>query len=125
MGDFFGCLLLCVFDAFRFPNQIYLDLTGIFHFFLDLLCKVMSQNNHLILADLLGLHHDPHLAAGLNGIRFLNALERGRNALQLLQPLDVVLQILAAGTGTGCGNGIRRLNEARDDGPGRNRHGPW
>ena len=118
MGEFFDGLLLCVFDALRLADEIDLDLAGIFHLFLDLLGQVAGQDHHLILVDLLGLHHDTDLTAGLNGICLLNTLEGGGDALKLLQPLDVVLQILAPGAGTGRGNSVRRLHQTSHDGPG-------
>ena len=89
-----------------------LDLAGIFHLFLDLLGQVPGQDDHLVLADLLGLHHDADFAAGLDGIGLLHAGVAAGDGLQLFQALDVVLQVFAAGAGPGRGNSIRRLNEA-------------
>ena len=84
-----------------------LDLAGVFHLFLDLLGQVPGQDDHLVLADLLGLHHHADLTAGLDGKGLINAGIGAGDGLQLLQTLDVVLQILTAGAGAGGGNGIR------------------
>ena len=44
-----------------------LDLTGVFQLILDLFGNVPGQQDHLVLADLLGLDHDADLTARLNG----------------------------------------------------------
>ena len=52
---------------------MHLDLAGILHLFLDLLGEVPGKDDHLVLADLVGLHHHADLAAGLDGIGLLHA----------------------------------------------------
>ena len=112
-GAFF---LFRVFDGGRLAQDVHLDLAGIFHLFLDLFGKLARQNDHLVLADLVGLDHHAHLAAGLNGIGLVDAGIAAGDLLKLLEALDVVLQILAAGAGTGGRDRIRRLHEAGNDG---------
>ena len=80
--------LLCVFDHFGLPQDMDLDLTGIFHLFLNLLGQVPGQNDHLVLADLLGLHHDTDLAAGLD------ALDRDDPHAMCEELGDVLMQVV-------------------------------
>ena len=54
---------------------MHLDLAGIFQLVLDALCQLTGQDNHLVLADLLGLDHDADLAACLDGIGLIYTLE--------------------------------------------------
>ena len=89
-----------------------LDLTGISELILDLLGDIPCEQDHLILADLFGLDHDANLAAGLNGIGACDAGKALGDFLKLFKTLDVVLYILAARTGAGSGDSVRRLNEA-------------
>ena len=91
--------LFRVLDDLGLPQDVDLDLTGVLHFLLDLLGQVPGQDDHLVLADLLGPHHDPHLAAGLDGIGLIHAGIGAGDGLQLLQTLDVVLQVLPPGAG--------------------------
>ena len=93
-----------------------LDLTGIRHFRFDLLCDISCEKNHLVFRDFLRLYHDADLAAGLNGIRACNAREAARNLFQLFQTLDIVFNVFTAGTRTGGGNRISRLNQAGNHG---------
>ena len=57
------------------------------------------------------LHHDAHLATGLDGVGALDALVGVRDLLQLLQTLDVGVERFLAGAGTGGGNGVGGLHE--------------
>ena len=55
---------------------------------------------------LVGVGDHAHLAAGLDGVGVLDAREAARHRLQLLQPLDVLLQRLAAGAGAAGADGV-------------------
>ena len=88
-----------------------LDLAGIFQFVFNAVGQLPGQDDHLVLADLLGFDHDPDLAAGLDGVGLLHAGIAAGDLLQLLQTLDIVLQVLTAGTGPGGGNGVGRLDQ--------------
>ena len=59
-------------------------------------------------------------SAALNRIALVHAVEAVRNLFQLLQPLDVVLNALAAGAGPRGGNRVRRLHQHRFHGLGFN-----
>ena len=98
--------LFCVINSTVFTDYVNLDLPGIFEFLFDLLGDIPGQEHHLVLADLVGLDHHAHLAAGLNGIGLVDAGIAAGDLLKLLEALDVVLQILAAGAGTGSGNRV-------------------
>ena len=80
-----------------------LDLAGIGQFLFDLLCNISCQQDHFVFANLLRLDHYADLASSLNGIGALDAGEGLGDFLQLFKALDVVLDILAAGTGSACG----------------------
>ena len=95
-------ILFRVLDDLGLPQDVDLDLTGVLHFLLDLLGQVPGQDDHLVLADLLGPHHDPHLAAGLDGVGLIHAGIGAGDGLQLLQTLDVVFVVFASCGGT-CG----------------------
>ena len=87
--DLFGVL-----DDLGLPEQMDFDLTGVLQLVLNLLGNVPGQQDHLVLTDDLGLDHDTHLAAGLDGEGFLHPVEGGGDLLQGLQALDIVLQVL-------------------------------
>ena len=94
--------LLGVFHCAAFADHVHLDLAGIIQLFLDLLGDGTGQQNQLVVADGIRFYHDAHLAAGLHGKGVFHALEAAADLFQILQPLDVAFQVLAAGTGP-CG----------------------
>ena len=67
--------LLGVLDGLGFPDQIDLDLSGVFQLVLDLLGDLPGQQHHTVLADLLRLDHDADLPAGLDGVGLIHAGE--------------------------------------------------
>src|SRR6266542_388039 len=85
-----------IFDGPRLPDHGDLDLAGILQLRLDLLGHVAREPECLVVAQATGLDDDAQLAAGLNGKGLLNSLETVGDVLELLQPLDVGLQDLAA-----------------------------
>ena len=91
--------LFCVIDGAALADDIDLDLAGVIQRVLDLLRDLAGQQDDLIVADHVGLDHDAHFTASLNGKGLFHALEAGRDLLQIFQTLDVALDILAAGTG--------------------------
>ena len=93
-----------------------LDLTGILELALDALGQLAGEDDHIVLAHLLGLDHHADLAARLNGVGGLDAGVGAGDLLELFEALDVVLDVLAAGAGTGGGDGVGGLHEAGDDG---------
>ena len=90
------CRLFCVFGAAGFADDVYADLTGIFQLLFDALGHFLGQHPGAVIGDILGLDHDAHLAAGLDGKALLHAGEGIGDLLQLFQALDVVFQALAA-----------------------------
>ena len=82
------------------------------------ICLAMSRASTTASAsrDLLRLDHDADLAAGLHGVGLLDALVRVGDRLELLEPLDVALERLAAGTGASGRDGVGGLHEDGLDG---------
>ena len=74
-----------------------LDLTGILELALDALGQLAGEDDHIVLAHLLGLDHHADLAARLNGVGGLDAGVGAGDLLELFEALDVVLDVLAAG----------------------------
>src|SRR5437773_8243236 len=89
--------LLGVLDRARLAYDRHLDLTRVLERFLDLLRDVAREPRGREVIDLLGLHDDADLATRLDRERLLDALEAVRDALELLQTLQVVRDDLAAG----------------------------
>src|SRR5207237_10176193 len=83
-------LLFLVFHRAGLADHRDLDLTRVLQRVLDLLCDVAGEPCRLKIVELLGLDHDPDLAARLDRERFLDAREAVRDAFELLAPLDVV-----------------------------------
>ena len=75
----------------------------------------MGQENHVVLADLLGLDHDADLAARLDGVCLVDAGIGAGQLLQLLQTANVVFHILTAGAGAGSGDGVGGLHQTSND----------
>lgn len=93
--------LLGVFHCAALADHVHLDLAGIIQLFLDLLGDGTGQQNQLVVADGIRFYHDAHLAAGLHGKGVFHALEAAADLFQILQPLDVAFQVLAAAPGRG------------------------
>ena len=89
-----------------------LDLAGICKLGFDLLGDVSREQNHLVFTDGLRLDHDTNLATGLNRIGTGNSREALGDLFQLLQTLDIILNVLTAGAGTGSGDRVGSLYEA-------------
>ena len=90
-------VLLGVVDGLGLPQDVNLDLTGVGELLLDLLGDVAGEQDHLILADVLGLDHDADLAARLDGVGARDAGEALGDLLELFEALDVVFDVLAPG----------------------------
>ena len=58
--------LSCVFDCSAFPDDIDLDLSGVFDLFLDLFAYISCKQYHIVIFDLFGLDYDTNLTACLN-----------------------------------------------------------
>ena len=109
---------LGIFNGFGLAEEVDLDLTGVLKLLLDLSGDVPGEQDHLVLGYLLGLDHYAYLAPGLDSVARLNALEGACELLKLFKTLDVAFNVLAARAGTRGGDGVRRLDEAGDDGVG-------
>src|SRR5262245_5635763 len=100
-------------DGPRFADDRDLDLTGILELALDAAGDVFRQPDRLLVGDVLALHHDADLAAGLQRERLRDTLERVGDALELLEPLHVRLQDVAPGAGARGRDGVGRLHDHR------------
>ena len=69
-----------------------------------------------VVVDLGRLDHHAHLATGLHRVAALDAGLRGRDLLERLEPLDVVLHRLAAGARAGGRDRVGGLHEHGLDG---------
>ena len=58
IGSLILVRVLGVFHSLGFPDDIDLDLAGVFQLGLDLLGNVPGQEDHIVLGDHLGLDHD-------------------------------------------------------------------
>src|SRR6476469_10108160 len=83
----------------RLTDHGHLDLAGVLEPALDLAGDLVAEQGGGVVVDLLRLDHYPHLAAGLHGVHPVDAALGARDLLQRLEPLDVVLQALAAASG--------------------------
>src|SRR5713226_1022634 len=84
--------LFGVFDGPRLADHRDPDLPGKAQLSLDAFGDVPRHQLGSGVIDLLRLDQDPDLAAGLDGVRLLDSLERVGDLLQLFQPLDVSLE---------------------------------
>src|SRR6266849_4277390 len=90
---------LGVVDRARLPNDGHFDLARVFELVLDAARDVLREPDGLLVRDLLALDHDADLAAGLQRERLRHALEGVGDAFQLLEPLHVGLEDVAARAG--------------------------
>ena len=75
----------------------------------------MRQQNRRVVVDLLRLDDHSDLAARLQRVHLLHPRPRRRQFLERLEPLDVVLERLAAGAGTRRRDRVRRDQQHRLD----------
>src|SRR3954470_12417311 len=104
---------LRVVDGTRLADHRHLDLARILELVLNPPRDVLRQPDRLFVRDLLALDHDADLAPGLEGERFRDAFERVGNSFELLEPLYIRLEDVAAGAGPGRGDGVRCLHDHR------------
>src|SRR6202034_2100837 len=91
------------------------DLPWIGQFLFDLLGDVAGDHLGLDVVDVVGLDHDPDLAARLHGEDLLDTLVAAGYLLEALQALDVHLKRLAARTRAAAADRIRGLGQHRLD----------
>src|SRR6266849_2067781 len=106
---------LRVFDGPRLADHCDPDLAWKAKLRFDSLSDVSRHQLGSRVVDLLRLDQDPNLAAGLDGVRLLDALERVGDFLQLFQPLDVGLERLTPSTGASRRDGVCRDQQERLD----------
>jgi len=79
------------------------------------MCDIPRKDDHIVIIDLLRLHHDANLTARLNGKGLFNAREAVGNLLKLLKPFDIVFKIFASRAGSCGGNRVCCLyNEVKN-----------
>src|SRR3954470_6633275 len=102
-----------VFDGPCFTDDGDLDLTGIFQLVLDALGDVLREPHGLFVADAVALDDDADLAAGLEGERLRDALERVGDAFELLEALHVRLEDVAPRAGARRRDRVGGLDDHR------------
>src|SRR6187397_1965949 len=106
---------LRVLDRPRLADDRDLDLARVREVVLDLLHDVAGEPGRREVVDLLGANEDPDLAPGLDRERALHAGEALGDPLEILEPLDVRVHRLAAGTRPGRANRVGDLDDRRLD----------
>src|SRR5918992_1302373 len=107
---------LGVLDAADLANHGDLDLPRVLELLLDPLGHVAGQDLGGDVVDVLGLDHDPDLAAGLHGEDLVDTRVAAGDLLETLQALDVGLERLPPGAGAAAGDGVGGLGQHRLDG---------
>src|SRR5512139_2001797 len=95
----------------RLADHRDLDLPWVTQVRLDFLYYVPAEHDRIVVRYFFVFDKDADLAAGLDGVAFVNTLEGIGNALQFLKPLDVGLQHLPPGPGPRCRQGVGGLDE--------------
>src|SRR5439155_1464418 len=104
---------LRVINRAGFANDRHFDLAGIFELVLDSPGDVLREPDGFFVRDLLAFDHDADFTAGLQRERLRDAFERVGNAFELLEPLDVRLEDIAACAGARGGYRVGRLHDHR------------
>src|SRR5829696_7014782 len=107
---------LGVLDAADLADHGDLDLPRVLELLLDPLGHVAGEDLGGDVVDVLGLDHDPDLAAGLHGEHLVDPGVAAGDLLEALQALDVGLEGLAAGPWPAAGDGVGGLGEHGLDG---------
>src|SRR5215212_6728193 len=107
---------LGVLDAADLADHGDLDLARVLELLLGPLGHVAGQDLGGDVVDVLGLDHDPDLAAGLHGEHLVDPRVAAGDLLEALQALDVGLEGLAAGPWSAAGDGVGGLGEHGLDG---------
>src|ERR1043166_6071720 len=89
------------------------DLARILELLLDAPGNLARQSLRARVVDPMVLHHDADLAAGLDGVALLHALERVSDPLERLEPLDVRLETLAPRAGARAADRVGGAHEHR------------
>ena len=102
--------LFCVFACSKFPDNVYLYLSGIFKLFFNLLCNILCKEKRLRIVNLLGFYYYTYLSSRLNSIALINTAEATGNLFKLFKTLNIVRARLSSCSGSGasycicCGN---------------------
>src|SRR5207237_6950579 len=97
----------------RLTNDGHLDLSRVLELVLDAPCDVFGQPDRLLVRHAVAFADNADLAAGLQGERLRDALERIGDVLELLETFHVGLEDVAAGAGTCRGDRVGRLHDHR------------
>ena len=108
--------LLGVADGTGFANNGDLHLTGIGHLVLYASGYVGTEGFNLSVVNLIGTHNDTQFTACLNGISLGDTVVAGCYLFEVVEALDVSLDYLATGAGTGAADGIADLYDRSEQG---------
>src|SRR4051794_36436284 len=90
----------------RLPDHRHLDLAGVLELLLDLARDLVREQDGAVVVERARVEHDADLAAGLHGVDLVHALVAGGDVLEVAQPLDVLLERLAARARAGAPQGV-------------------
>src|SRR5215831_4175098 len=107
--------LLRELDRAGLPDHGHLDLAGVLELILDLARDLVREQDGTVVVDLLRLDDHADLAARLERVDLLHPVVPRGDLLERLEPLDVLLEALAARAGPRRRDGVRRDHEDRFD----------
>src|ERR1043166_1212065 len=93
------CVVAGDVDRAALADHRHLHLAGVLELILDLAGDLVREQRGLLVADLARADDHTDLAAGLQRVHLLDSRLRRRELLERLEPLDVVLEALAARAG--------------------------
>lgn len=100
------------FDGTGFADDGDFDLAGILEVLLDLEGDLAGKVVRFHVPKLLGFDEDADLAACLESVGLLDALEAVCDRFKISKALEVILDVVAACARTGTGDGVSGLNNA-------------
>ena len=110
-----GSGLLGVADAAGLADDGDLDLTGVGHLILNAASNLLGERRDGAIIGVLCPDDDAQLAPCLDGVGLDDAGVRGGQRLEVVETLDVGLDDLTAGTGTGAADGVTDLYDGGDE----------
>src|SRR5215211_1187150 len=93
-----------------------LDLARVLDLLLHVAGDLVAEQRGAVVVDVVGPHDHADLPPGVHRIDLLDAVVALGDRLELVKPLDVLLERLAAGARAGAGQGVHDLHDHRLDG---------
>jgi len=108
-----SCLSRYVYGSL-FTDHRYPDLPRIGHLCLYLLCHFKAEFFAFSICDLVSFHDNAEFPARLNSVCLFYTIVGHGQVFKVLDPLDVLLHDLAAGTWTRTADGVAGLDDGRN-----------